>query len=189
MSDPTPTSWVLRTTWISLGAALALISLGALAALLPVAAGLAVSILLVWIIVFSGLAHLVHAWDVRGDMFLWRLLVGLVYLCGGLYLVLVLVPDGGYGLVALARFIGAMFVLEAGLLMASAFWMRGRRGSGWLAVDGGVTLLCAALVFVTADWAPPWMLGLLVGLNVISSGLVFLALLRDNKLVARSLAA
>lgn len=187
MSDPTPTPWVMRTTWISLAAALALITLGALAALLPVAAGVAVSILLVWVIVFSGLAHLVHAWDVRGEMFLWRLLVGLVYLCGGLYLVLV--PSGGYGVVALARFIGAMFVLEAGLLVASAFWMRGRRGSGWLAADGGVSLLCAVLVFVTASWAPPWLLGLLVGLNVVSSGFVFLMLLRDNKLAARSLAS
>lgn len=187
MSDPTPTPWVMRTTWVSLAAALALISLGALAALLPVAVGLAVSILVVWVIVFSGLAHLVHAWDVRGEMFLWRLLVGFVYLCGGLYLVLV--PSGGYGLVALARFIGAMFMVEAGLLVASAFWMRTRRGSGWLAADGGVALLCAVLVFITAAWAPPWMLGLLVGLNVITSGLVFLALLRDNKLAARSLAA
>jgi len=186
MSDPTPTPWVLRTTWISLGAALALITLGAVAALLPLAAGLAVSMLVVWVVVFSGLAHLVHAWDVRGEMFLWRLLVGVVYLCGGLYLVLV--PDGGYGLIALARFIGAMFALEAGLLMASAFWMRRRPGNGWLVADGATALLCAALVFVSATWAPPWMLALLVGLNVISSGLVFLALLRDNKLAARNLA-
>ena len=187
MYDSTPTPWVMRTTWISLAAALALISLGALAALLPVAVGVAVSILVVWVIVFSGLAHLVHAWDVRGEVFLWRLLVGLVYLCGGLYLVLV--PSGSYGLVALAWFIGAMFMLEAGLLAASAYWMRGRRGSGWMAADAGMSLLCTVLVFATADWAPPWMLGLLVGLNVISSGLVFLALLRDNKLTARSLAA
>ena len=187
MSEATPTPWVMRTTWISLGAALALVTLGATAALLPVAVGLAVSMLVVWVVVFAGLAHLVHAWDVRGEMFLWRFLVGVVYLCGGLYLLLV--PEGGYGIVALARFIGAMFVLEAGLLAASAFWMRRRRGSLWLAADGGVALLCAVLVFVTATSAPPWMLGTLVGLNVISSGLVFLALLRENKLVARSLAA
>lgn len=179
--NPTPVDGIMRATWISLGAALALIMLGAIAALTPIAVGIAVSILVVWVVVFSGLAHLVHAWDVRGDLFLWRLLVGVVYLCGGLYLVL----NPSYGLAALTRFIGAMFLLEAMLLLAGAWWMRRRRGSGWLALDGGVTFLIAALIFVMWPWTSAWVLGLLVGLNLLGSGAVFLAMLRENGLAFR----
>jgi uncharacterized membrane protein HdeD (DUF308 family) len=185
MNVPAPADSVVRATWISLGAALALITLGALAALLPYAVGVAVGMLVVWVVVFSGLAHLVHAWDVRGELFLWRLLVGLVYLCGGLYLVLT--PD--FSMSALVRFIGAMFLLEAGLLLASAWWMRGRRGSGLLVLDGCGTSLFAALIFALGDWSPPWLFGLLVGVNVLASGLVFLALLRDEGLSTWRVAA
>lgn len=185
MKDPASSRLVVRSTWVSLAAALALITLGALAALLPYAVGVAVGMLVVWVVVFSGLAHLVHAWDVRGDLFLWRLLVGLVYLCGGLYLVLA----PAFGIVALIQFIAGMFVLEAGLLLASAWWMRRYHGSGWLALDGGSALLFAAFLFTAAGWVLPWMLGMVVGLNVIASGAVFLALLRDNGLSASRLAA
>jgi uncharacterized membrane protein HdeD (DUF308 family) len=185
MKEALLTESVVRTTWISLGAALALISLGALAALLPYAVGVAVGILVVWVVVFSGLAHLVHAWDVRGELFLWRFLVGVVYLCGGMYLVL----ESAFDLDALVRFIGAMFLLEAGLLLASAWWMRKLPGSRWLALDGGSTLLFAAMIFALGSANSPWVFGLLVGINIIVSGVVFLQLLRDNGLSARRLAA
>lgn len=185
MNGSTPAAAVVRTTWMSLAAALALITLGALAALLPYAVGLAVGMLVVWVVVFSGLAHLVHAWDVRGDMFLWRLSVGLLYLCGGLYLVLV--PR--FDLAALKQFIGAMFVLEAGLLLASSWWMRRRRGARWLALDGACALLFAMLVFGVGGTAAAGVFSLLVGLNVLSSGLVFLVLLRENGLDMRRMAS
>jgi len=185
MNDPAPTDSVVRTTWISLGAALALITLGALAALLPYAIGVAVGMLVVWVVVFSGLAHLVHAWDVRGELFLWRLLVGLIYLCGGLYLVLR--PE--FSMAALGHYVGAMFLLEAGLLLASGWWMRRNRGSGLLLLDGSSTLLFAVLIFALGDGNPPWLFGALVGINVVASGLVFLALLRDNGLGMRRTAA
>lgn len=185
MNESVPTAWVVRTTWISLAAALALITLGALAALLPYAVGLAVGMLVVWVVVFSGLAHLVHAWDVRGEMFLWRLSVGLIYLCGGAFLVLV--PR--FDLAALRQFIGAMFVLESGLLLASSWWMRERAGTLWLALDGACTLVFATLVFAVGGTAAAGMFSLLVGLNVICSGLVFLVLLRENGLSAHRMAS
>lgn len=181
MNDAVPADWVVRTTWISLAAALALITLGALAALLPYAVGVAVGMLVVWVVVFAGLAHLVHAWDVRGEMFVWRLSVGLIYLCGGAYLVLA--PQ--FGLIALKHFIGGMFLLESGLLLASSWWMRERAGSMWLALDGAATLVFATLVFTVGGSAAVGVFSLLVGLNVVSSGLVFLVLLRDNNVSLR----
>lgn len=171
-----PRDGVVQATWISVGAAVALLLLGGAAALLPFAVGVAVGILVVWVVIFSGMAHVVHAWDVRGDVFLWRLLVGIVYLLGGLYLLLTPVFD----LPALSRFIGGMFAVEAVLLLAGAWLLRNRRGSGWMALDAGLTLVFAALILAVWPAGTPWALGGLVGLNVISSGTVFLAMIRAN---------
>lgn len=182
MQQDSPVEGVVKATWISIGAALAMIALGLTAALVPLAVGIAVSILIVWVIVFSGLAHLVHAWDARGDaLFLWRLLVGMVYVCGGVYLLL----HPAYGLAALTFFIGWMFAIEALLLLGGAWWMRRRKGSGWLAADAGLTLFLAACILVMWPWSAPWMLGVLAGLNIVSSGFAFLALLRENGLLLR----
>ncbi|HEX7965452.1 MAG TPA: DUF308 domain-containing protein [Gammaproteobacteria bacterium] len=175
-TDNTPIEGIVNATWISVGAALVLIMLGAVAALLPLAVGIAMGILIVWIVLFSGLAHLVHAWDARGHaLFRWRLLVGMMYMAAAVYLIL----RPTYDLRALTLFIGGMFAVEAVLLLAGAYWMRRRKGSGWMALDAALTLLLAACILVMWPWTSPWMLGVLMGLDVIASGLVFLGLLRD----------
>ncbi|HSN17083.1 MAG TPA: DUF308 domain-containing protein [Gammaproteobacteria bacterium] len=171
-----PEQGLVQSTWVSVGAAVALLLLGGIAALVPFAVGVAVGILVVWVVVFSGLAHLVHAWDARGGVFVWRLLVGVVYLLGGLYLLINPVFD----LPELARFIGGVFTVESMLLLAGAWLLRDRRGSGWMALDAALTLLFAAGILAMGPWARPWAVGLLVGLNVISSGAVFLAMIHAN---------
>lgn len=171
-----PVEGVVQATWVSVGAAIALLLLGGIAALVPFAVGVAIGILVVWVVVFSGLAHLAHAWDARGGVFIWRLSVGTVYLLGGIYLLINPVFD----LPALTRFIGGMFTVEAVLLLAGAWWLRDRRGSGWMALDAGLTLLVAACTLAMWPWTAAWVLGLLVGLNVIWSGVTFLAMIRAN---------
>ena len=180
--NPASVQSEVTTAWASIGAALALILLGAIAALVPLAVGIAVSMFVVWVIVFSGLAHLVHAWDARGDaIFLWRLLVGFVYLAGGIYLVL----NPGYGLGALTAFIGGVFATEALLLLAAGWWLRRTPGSRWLSLDGGISLLMAAAIYGFWPWTASWFLGVLVGINVICSGLIFLLMLQENDIELR----
>src|SRR5690242_18328392 len=169
----------IQTTWLSIGTALTLIMLGAFAALVPVAVGVAVGIFIVWVIVFSGLAHLVHAWDLRDSrLFYWRLAVGVVYVCGGVFLLL----DPVYDLGILSRFLAAMFALEALLLLTAAYLLRTLPGTLWMTVDGASTLLFVAMVIVLTPWSTAWELGLIVGANILFSGLVYLALLRSGGL-------
>lgn len=169
------TSRILGATWTSIGISLLLIALGLAAVLAPEAAGVTLTILILWIIFFSGLAHLVHAWDARGNpMFLWRLLVGGVYVAGALFLLL----NPGYGFSFLTLFIAAMFSLEAGLLFGAFFWLRGVPGAGWIAADGALTLAFAVLIALLWPWSSPWMLAMLVGMNIIVSGAVRLGLAR-----------
>lgn len=187
MATPSrPLDDTLTATGVSIGAALSLLLLGAIAALVPLAVGIAISIFMVWLIVFSGMAHLVHAWDMRGDaIFFWRLFVGILYCAGGVYLLLN--PD--YGLPALTLFIGGMCAVEALLLLVAAFWLRRATYVRWIAADGAFTLLLAAIIFVDYPALSAALLGVLVGLNLLSSGLAFMAMLRSNRLHSERTAA
>src|SRR6267378_4169090 len=60
---------------------------GVLAIFIPPVAGLAVTIFVGWLLVFSGVAHLVFAWQTRSSgSLVWELLLGVVYLLVGFYL-------------------------------------------------------------------------------------------------------
>ncbi len=162
-----PVDEAQRATGISIGTALLLIVLGMAALLFPEPVGIAVTILILWIIVFSGLAHLVHAWDARGtDVMAWQLLVGAAYLCGGIFLLL----HPGYGFAYVTLGIAGIFLFEAVLLLAAAWWLRKQPGAGWLALDGALTLILAVCIGTGWPTNSVWVVGALVGVNILVSG-------------------
>jgi uncharacterized membrane protein HdeD (DUF308 family) len=71
----------------SIGLSVLMILAGFLAIAVPQAAGIAVNLLVAWLLVFSGATHLVFAWHTRttGGM-LWELLLGILYIFVGAYL-------------------------------------------------------------------------------------------------------
>ncbi len=169
--DPVVT--VRRTTGISIAVSVLLILLGLLALTLPGAVGIAVAILVLWIIVFSGVAHLVHAWDARGTgEFLWRLLVGVVYIVVGIFLLL----HPRESLASLTLVLAILFLMEAGLMLAAFLWLRHRPGSSWLLLNA---LLAGAIgLLIGMNWpsSSAWAIGVLVGVNILFSGFVRLML-------------
>jgi len=75
-----------KATGWAIGVSILLILLGIMAIALPFVAGLAVSAIVGWMLVFGGVTHLAAAFHVRGaGAVLWEILVGLVYLVGGGY--------------------------------------------------------------------------------------------------------
>jgi uncharacterized membrane protein HdeD (DUF308 family) len=173
MNQPTTLDEAKRATGLSIGMALLLIALGMTALLFPGPAGVAVTVLVLWIIVFSGMAHLVHAWDARGSgVFVWQLLVGAAYLCGGIYLLL----HPGYGVAYVTLVIAGMFMFEAILLWAAFYWLRYQPAASWLALDGTLTLILAICIGVGWPSDSIWVLGTLVGVNVLVSGFTRLAM-------------
>jgi len=163
----------MNATGISVGISVVLVVLGMAAMLVSAAVSVTISILILWIIVFAGLAHLVHAWDVRGTpLFAWRLLVGLVYVAGGLFLL----AHPRYDLAFLALFIAWMFGLESMLLLGAYGWLRRLPGAGWLAVDALGTLAVATAIGFLWPWMGIWLLGMLVGINIVCTGAASLAL-------------
>src|SRR4029077_19192540 len=87
MTTQSFTDTIKEATGMSIGMAVVMIVLGFLAVVLPFATGIGISILVGWIIVFSGFAYLAYAFAAQGaGAFLWRTLVGIAYVIGGVYL-------------------------------------------------------------------------------------------------------
>jgi len=105
-------TFVKKSVGWSIGLSVLMIVAGILAIASPLAAGIAVNLLVAWLLVFSGCADLVFAWYTRGTAgFLWELLVGILYIFIGIYLLMY--PAAGLASLTIALAI-YLSILEGG---------------------------------------------------------------------------
>jgi uncharacterized membrane protein HdeD (DUF308 family) len=179
MSETSGATFVKKTVGWSIGLSVLMIVAGILAIASPLAAGIAVNIVVAWLLVFSGVAHLVFGWHTRSaGGFLWELLVGILYIFIGVYLLMHPVA----GLVSLTIALAIYLFLEAILEFVLGFTLRPLPGTGWLIFDGVVTLILAIMIWRTWPTSAPWIIGTLVGISMLFSGISRLML----SLAARS---
>ncbi|HEX4425398.1 MAG TPA: DUF308 domain-containing protein [Terriglobales bacterium] len=144
-----------------------LIVFGALAIASPFVAAVTVSVFLAWLIIFGGVVHLVLAFHAhRAGSLIGKVLVGLAYVVIGGYLLLHPV----LGVATLTLLLAALFLVEGVLDVVMFFQLRPARGTGWMLLDGLITLGLA--VMIGAHWPSSslWAIGTLVGVSLIFSG-------------------
>jgi uncharacterized membrane protein HdeD (DUF308 family) len=157
-----------RYRGMNIAASVLMIVLGILAILLPFAAGIAISICVSWLIILIGIAHLVYAFAARGvSGFIWRLLLGIFYIAGGLYLAF----HPGLNLLSLTLVLAVILFAEGILQVLSYFKLRPLPGSGWILLDGVVTLLLGLLIGFSWPSGAVWAIGTIVGVNFLLSGI------------------
>jgi uncharacterized membrane protein HdeD (DUF308 family) len=157
----------------SVALSILMILAGVLAIAIPPAAGFGVLLVLAWLLIVSGGAHLVFAWQTRTTSgFVWELLVGVLYLWVGIYALLHPVA----GLASLTLLLAIYLFVEAVLECVLSFRLRPMPGSMWLLFDGIVTLVLAVLIWRTWPSNTEWVIGTLVGISMIFSGVSRLAL-------------
>ena len=167
------TADVHRATTGSIVLSVLMIAAGVLAISAPMIAGIAITALVGWLLVFSGLLHLAFAWGAgRAGAVLWEILVGIVYGAIGLYLVSS--PVGGLASLTLA--IAVYLLIEGVLEFALSFQFRPAPGSGWLLVDGIITLVLAVMIWSTWPSSALWVIGTIVGISMFFSGITRLML-------------
>ncbi len=160
-----------EVTGASIGWAVVMILLGLLAVILPRASGIAVSVLVSWLIVLCGLTHLASAFVGRdAGGFMWRLLIGAAYILGGGYLAL----HPGIALVSLTVVLAVIFALEGVFELVTFFLFRLYAGFGWVLFDALVTLLLAGLILYPWPSSSTWAIGIILGINLIFSGVTAL---------------
>jgi uncharacterized membrane protein HdeD (DUF308 family) len=146
---------------------------GCLAIVVPAAAGIAITIFVGWLLIFSGVAHFVFGWHTRsnGGLIL-ELLLGIAYIAVGVYLLMN--PIAGLASLTLAL---AMYLLAEGILeLILSFRLRPVPGSGWLLFDGIVTLILSVMIWRTWPSNSPWVIGTIVGISMLFSGIARLML-------------
>jgi uncharacterized membrane protein HdeD (DUF308 family) len=140
---------------------------GILAIASPLAAGIAINVLVAWLLVFSGCVHLVFAWYTRSaGGFIGELLLGILYIFIGVYLLMHPLA----GLMSLTLALAIYLFLEAILEFALGFKLRPLPGSGWLLFDGIITLILAVMIWRTWPSSTAWVIGTLVGISMLFSG-------------------
>jgi uncharacterized membrane protein HdeD (DUF308 family) len=156
---------------------------GILAIVVPPASGIAVTILLGWLLVFCGGVHLAYAWETRHSGGIWW----------GLFLSVIYVVAGGYislhpmaGLESLTLVLAACLLAESVLEFILAWQLRPLSGSGWLVFDGIVTLILAVMIGWTWPSSSLWVVGTLVGISMLFSGIARLMLSLAARRLARS---
>ena len=150
-----------------------LIILGLLALMVPLITGVAVAVMLGWLLILGGVAHLVLSWHLRGTGgLIWELLIGLAYIAIGVYLL----AHPLAGLVALTAFLGAYLLIKGVLELILWFRVRHFHGGGWLLFDAIVSLLLSGLIWMHLPNAATWVIGTLVGFGILFSGISRLVL-------------
>jgi uncharacterized membrane protein HdeD (DUF308 family) len=166
--------------WL-IGTAIAFLVLGTMAILEPTAAGLAPATIVGWLLIGSGLVHAVNALrseDVTraaGQVF-----VGLLYVIVGLYFLAHPLIELGVLTVSLAC------VLFAEAVMDLVAWFGARRdeGSEWLLMNAVTTAALSVMIFLQWPSGSTGAIGVLLGLNLILSGVSRLMLGAAERRVA-----
>ena len=160
------------TTW-SIVLSVLMIAAGVLAIGAPMIAGVAVTAIVGWLLLFSGVFHLAFAWRAgRPGAVLWQILLGLLYGAIGLYIV----ASPVVGLASLTLAIAVYLFFEG--VLEFVLWSRLRSipGSGWLMLDGIITLALAVMIWSTWPSSAVWVIGTLIGISILFSGITRLML-------------
>jgi uncharacterized membrane protein HdeD (DUF308 family) len=127
----------------------------------------AVNALIGWLIILAGVVHLVLGFRAHGaGSMIWKLLVGVAYLCFGGYVILHPV----LGVASLTLLLASLFVIEGVLDFVLFAKMRPMHGSSWLLLDGIVSVLLGLLIYMQWPSSSAWAIGTLVGISMIFSG-------------------
>jgi uncharacterized membrane protein HdeD (DUF308 family) len=167
MSDTSVGTIVKKSVGLSIFLSVLMIVAGLLAIALPQLAGITVNLLVAWLLIFVGAAHLVFAWHTRstGGM-IWQVLLGVLDICIGVYLLIH--PVAGLATLTLAL---AIYLFVQGIIeLILSFQVRPMPGSGWLMFDGFITIILGVLIWRSWPSSTEWAIGTLVGISMVFSG-------------------
>ncbi len=147
----------------------ALIVLGVIAVIAPVLATFAVEIFVGWLFLIGGVVGLVAMFSSHDvPAFLWSLLTAALSVVLGALLIWRPIT----GVLSLTIALTAFFIVEGVFQsVTSIAYHRAMPGAwGWMLASGVADLVLAALIIVGLPFSAAWALGLVVGVNLISSG-------------------
>jgi uncharacterized membrane protein HdeD (DUF308 family) len=174
----------IRDHWrLFLAEGIVLSVLGLAAMIVPPIAGLAATVFLGWLFLIAGIVSLVTTLRARqAPGFGWSLLSAVVaVMAGG-----VLLWDPLQGLVTLTYVLTVFFIVDGVLIIILAVAHR-RELSGkweWMVVNGVIDLVLAGIVISGLPGTLFWVLGLLVGIDMVFGGASLIAMALEARKAA-----
>jgi len=152
-----------------------LLVLGALAIVLPPLATIAVTIVLGWVFLVSGVMGLFTTFWMRGAPGFWWSLISAVL---GIVVGVMLLASPLRALIPLTILLIAFFIIEgvASIMFALEHKRELSGRWGWMLLSGIVDLILAAIIFAGLPGTAVWAIGLLVGINMIFGGSALIAM-------------
>jgi uncharacterized membrane protein HdeD (DUF308 family) len=167
MADSSITGIEKQSVGWAIALSILLILAGFLAIVLPLAAGIGVAVVIAWLLVLGGVAHLAIAWHIRptGGL-IWQVLLGLLYFALAVYLL-------GWpvaGLASLTLILACYLYLKGILVLILAFRIRHIGGAGWLFFDGVIALILGSMIGLSWPSSSEWAIGTLIGISMLFAG-------------------
>jgi len=167
MTTKTVAGTFRQVAGLSIGYSVVMILLGCLAVALPFSTGIGIAKLVAWLVIFGGFALVAFSFAAESaGSFLWRLLLGIVYVAGGTYLAV----NPTLSLESLTLVLAGIFFAAGALRIIFFFKARSLPGAGWILFDGIMALVLGFLVARNFPSSSQWAIGTIVGVNLIVSG-------------------
>jgi len=174
--SPTREEWVeiLRANrGLLIFEAIALILLGTTAIFLPVFFTFAVEIFIGTLLIVAGAVQLFRTFQAGKTKGFWAsLLSALIYLATGILLVAYPLS----GVLTLTVLLAVLYLIQGASQVALGFDLKALKNSWWLILSGVITLVLAAIILFGLPSTALWVIGLLVGINLLFTGFALLSL-------------
>ncbi|ARV61673.1 hypothetical protein BZZ01_26360 [Nostocales cyanobacterium HT-58-2] len=142
--------------------------LGILAVAVPSFTTIAAETWIALMLIFAGGAKLGYAFQTRDrGGFVWKILLGILYFATGV--MLLIYPFTG--VLTLTLLLGSFLLTEGVFELILAFRLRPQQNWIWVLADGIITLLLGAMIWFQWPFNAPWVIGLLVGISILFSGI------------------
>ncbi len=158
---------IKRASGWSIALGFLMILAGIIAICAPLFAGVLIVYVVAWTAIFNGVAQLIYGFRAHsGGKLVLEVLLGLLYIVAGIF---ILMHPGG-GLLALTLIIASFLLVYGVIALVLAFQMRPHPGWGWILFDAIITILLGALIWAHWPINSAWVIGTLVGISFIASG-------------------
>ena len=163
-----------RLFWVGL----AMLALGIVAIVFPMASTLVATLMVGWVLLFFGVIALFGSLSIHGTgLFFGTLVVALLAIAAAVFLLVNPIA----GAAALTLIMALLFSLQGASEIAFAYEMRPLPGWMGLLISGIVSVGVAILIIATWPRISAIFLGILLGINFLSTGLAYVLLSRALK--------
>lgn len=164
---------VVGLGWIR-AIAIVMIILGIVAIVFPFFSTITATVYFGWVFVFAGIAQIIYAFGLKNvGQFTWKLVLGLLYLLAGM--IVLINPFQGVMIFTLA--LGISIFMQGIIQVSMAIQMRRISSNwGWIFASGMIGIIFGILVWSSTPFTASWLIGTLIGVNLLSDGMWMLTL-------------